>query len=226
MSIKEKYHVDRITYNDCKEWILKKHYAKENCNTVYVFGLFDNNKILQGVCTFGTPSSASLNVKNAFICHIKYCRVLELNRLVINNKMPKNSLSFFVNQCLNNINEKCLIVSYADINHGHHGYIYQATNWLYTGRAGDNIIVHDKNGNRIHTKTLSDKGIRSKSNMLKHGYTIKKIEKKFRYFNFTGNKREKKEMRKALKYEIQHYPKGENKNYDASYKPTIQGRLF
>ena len=38
----------------------------------------------------------------------------------------------------------------------------------------------------------------------------------------------KKKLKKNLKgkYKIEPYPKGENKRYDASYKPTIQARLF
>jgi len=33
-------------------------------------------------------------------------------------------------------------------------------------------------------------------------------------------------MLKNLKYEIKPYPKGENKRYDASYKPKTQMKLF
>jgi len=33
-------------------------------------------------------------------------------------------------------------------------------------------------------------------------------------------------MKKNLKYGIEPYPKGQNKNYDASYKPNIQTTLF
>ena len=33
-------------------------------------------------------------------------------------------------------------------------------------------------------------------------------------------------MLNSLNYEIQPYPKGENKRYDASYKPSTQGLLF
>ena len=36
----------------------------------------------------------------------------------------------------------------------------------------------------------------------------------------------KKLMLSSLKYKILIYPKGDNKRYDASYKPKVQGRLF
>ena len=39
-------------------------------------------------------------------------------------------------------------------------------------------------------------------------------------------RRLKKKMFQSLKYKIHPYPKGENKRYDASYKPITQGKLF
>jgi len=46
-----------------------------------------------------------------------------------------------------------LIVSFADPEHGHHGGIYQAGNWVYAGMtsAGDEYLV---NGRRFHGKAL------------------------------------------------------------------------
>ena len=49
---------------------------------------------------------------------------------------------------------------------------------------------------------------------------------KHRYIMFLGSKTQKKNMLKNLKYNIEPYPKGQNKRYDASYEPTIQTKLF
>jgi hypothetical protein len=49
---------------------------------------------------------------------------------------------------------------------------------------------------------------------------------KHRYFYFLGNKKQVKDMFKMLPYELQPYPKGENKRYDASYIPSTQTTLF
>jgi hypothetical protein len=49
---------------------------------------------------------------------------------------------------------------------------------------------------------------------------------KHRYIYFIANKKKVKEWKKDLNYNIQPYPKGENKRYDSSYKPTIQKELF
>ena len=50
--------------------------------------------------------------------------------------------------------------------------------------------------------------------------------RKHRYFYFVGNKKEKKEMRQNLAYQIEPYPKGDNKRYKADSKPDVQILLF
>jgi hypothetical protein len=215
VSIKDKYYVERITFQDCKEWLLYKHYAHRIPSISYAFGLFDNDKILQGVCTFGM-------IANFFECESwSPFKVLELNRFVLNENLEKNIASYFISKCFKLMISPVVIISYSDIDQNHNGYIYQALNFIYTGIGG--IIRSEKyllkNGELKHRR---------------HKDKIKKddIEKiiipkgKHRYYYFIGTKKEKKEMLKALRYEIQPYPKGENKNYDASYEPTIQVKLF
>jgi hypothetical protein len=55
---------------------------------------------------------------------------------------------------------------------------------------------------------------------------MKERPRKHRYFYFVGDKWQKKQMMKELPYEIQPYPKGENKRYDATYEPTTQIKLL
>src|SRR5215468_4259457 len=49
-----------------------------------------------------------------------------------------------------------LIVSYADLNHGHFGKIYQASNWLFVGETGNEagIVL---NGKLTHRRTINSK---------------------------------------------------------------------
>jgi hypothetical protein len=61
-------------------WLLKKHYAKRIPSISYAFGLFDADRILQGVCTFGLPPNQNL----CLVCGQEYKdTLLELNRLVL-----------------------------------------------------------------------------------------------------------------------------------------------
>lgn len=161
-TIKQKYSVKSVTTQDCKEWLLKKHYAKRIPSISYSFGLFDSNNFLIGVCTFGMPPSSTLAKS---ICGEEFSNiVLELNRLVINDGLEKNALSFFVSCSLKLIPKPNIIVSFSDLNMGHNGYIYQACNFLYTGESSNTTQLIDKDGNEFHFRNI---GHYQKNNKLK-----------------------------------------------------------
>lgn len=143
--------VERISYEDCKEWLLYKHYAKRLCSISFAFGLYIDN-VLQGVCTFGMPASSTLATSICGKDFKKY--VLELNRLVVNEGLRKNTLSFFVSKSINKLPNNKIIVSFADANQSHTGYIYQATNFLYTGLSSNTTKLIDKSGNEFHFRNI------------------------------------------------------------------------
>jgi len=157
---------------------------------------------------------------------VKGVKAIELNRLIINDDVDKNTLSFFVSQSLNMLPKPMVVISYADSGQGHNGYIYQATNWIYTG-LGKGDYEFKKNGRQFHRKNIYDLlGTGSLENAKKNGYEVVKVEPKHRYIFFIGSKKQKKKMINQLSWKIQPYPKGNNKRYDSSYKPTIQQTLF
>jgi hypothetical protein len=224
MSIKEKYKVTSIDTFACKDWFLNKHYAKRIPMIEYSFGLYDNN-ILVGVCSYGT--TLAIGIRKIFNFH-----VYELNRLCVNEGLEKNVLSYFVSQTINLMPKTCVLLSYADMNQGHSGYIYQATNWIYTGLSAIVKEYKVKGQEDMHSQTLFDKskGKKDRVAYLKMLYGDKLYmdyrPRKHRYFYFKGNKYEIKQMHKELKFEVEPYPKGENIRYDASYEPSIQIKLF
>jgi len=227
MSIKEKYKVIPIDSFQCKDWLLNKHYAKRIPAIVYSFGLYDKELILQGVCTFGTPARMLNNGYGCFGGELSIT-TYELNRLVVNDGLEKNTLSFFVAECLKLLPKPICIVSYADGNNGQHVYIYKATNWIYTGITSiENIYIDKRTNEVIHPRTIvSIYGSRELDKLPKHIEITKEESGKYRYFQFLGNKKQIKEMKSKLKYKILEYPKGNNKRYDSSYNPTVQARLF
>jgi len=214
LGIKEKYYVERISYNDIKDWILKKHYAHCIPTVVFSFGLFNENKLLSGVCTFGMACA------NEYKAWLPY-KLYELNRFVCINE--KNIASFFLSQSIKNLKNivgTCVLVSYADIGQGHSGYIYQATNWIYTGICGyGNRIFIMKDGSKKHNRHYKNIDLRMVSR-------IEKTSSKHRYYYFIGNKKNKKEMLKKLRFKIIPYPKGDNKKYNTNCDLNIQNILF
>lgn len=204
--------VQRIKSFECREWLLRKHYARRVPSISYAFGLYDEN-VLRGVLTIGKPASPFLCVGICGEQHADF--VFELNRLVVEDGLPKNALSFFVGRSLRLINDSMILVSYADTAYGHHGYIYQATNWIYTGK----------------TKPMKDRQIIGSVTHARHNNTYEQegewevVERsiKHRYVYFLG--KSKKAFRNALRYQPQPYPKGDNHRYDASYRPVTQPLL-
>lgn len=232
MGIKEKYQVKSVDSYKTKEWILKKHYAGRMPSISYSFGLYDETNILNGVITFGMPQSPDLRVN---VCGEKYYNnVYELNRLCVNDGLEKNVLSFFVSQSLKMLPDMTIVVSYADANYNHHGYIYQATNFYYTGNGGDSreFLLWGKQWStrslkeRLKNNKQWDYNLTYSENVEKLGGKIIKLKPKYRYVFFCGNKKQKKELLNNLKWDILEYPKGQNERYDSSYNPTIQTELF
>ena len=169
---------------------------------------------------------------------------LDLNRLCVNEGLKKNVLSFFVSQCLKILKKNVVIVSYADPNNGHNGYIYQATNWIYTGagrvnendeRGVNKFFFRNKEYHERHIpetmKSLKfkiDEHKTKNENWIENGGQILKQERKHRYFFICGDKKFRKKIKELINehFNIKPYPKGDNIRYDASYKPTTQIKLF
>ena len=112
---------------------------------------------------------------------------------------------------LNNL----ILVSYADTKMYHNGYIYQATNWLYTGKTKERT-------DRVNL----DKHARHYNKKIDYSKNRKIRSSKLRYIYFVGSKSKIKNWTEKLNYKIEPYPKGQNKRYNSSYKPTIQKELF
>lgn len=131
---KELTYIQPIDYKTAQDYVIKNHYLHRKSNFRYAFGLFikANNKLV-GVCIFGHTYHKQLR---DMICGAEYSnQVIELTRLCIDDTMPKNTASYFVSKCLKRteIKEK-IIISFADTSQNHTGVIYQATNFIYTGK--------------------------------------------------------------------------------------------
>lgn len=208
MKLKDKYHVQPIDNHVTKEWMLKKHYARRVTPVTYAFGLMEAGKLV-GILTFGFAIPEGLYM----ICGEKYKdRVCEFNRLCIDLplKERKNVASWFCAQAIKKLPKPLVLVSFSDQNQGHIGYVYQSLNWHYCGEGGGGGEMILKDGRKVHTRSHSAQYYRQIG--MVEGST--ETKPKYRYVYFHGDKRQVRDMRKRLKYEIQPYPKGESKRYD------------
>ena len=208
------YKVIKIQKGLCYDLIEQSHYLKRLPSIMFAYGLYNNNELV-GACTFGSPPS--LNLCEG-VCGKEFkSEVLELNRLFLVNNQ-KNLASFFVSRALKMLPQPSIVVSYADKNNGHCGYVYQATNFIYTGLSEKRTDLKSSSG--LHSRT--------EWRNAKEGETREYVERprKHRYIYFGGSKAERKLRRQKLNYKIFDYPKTENENYDVDYIPSLQPLLI
>jgi len=204
-------------------WLLQKHYAKRIPQIMYAFGLYEESTLV-GVVTYGIPASPSLCMG---ICGKEWSnKVLELNRLCLQDN-TKNQSSFLVSNSIKLLPKPTIVVSYADTSQGHVGYVYQATNFLYTGLSANRVDWTVKGLEHKHSKTLSD-GMTLESIKEKYGddFYYAERSRKHRYIYFHGTKQQKKLLKSLLKYNIEPYPKGDSKKYDSGNRVETQTLLF
>lgn len=191
-----------IDYKTAINFLLPRHYSGRVPTVSKAFGWFDckeyTSEHLKAVCTFGKPASPPLCIG---ICGKEYAdNVYELNRLCRVDDW-KEPLSQFVSACLRRLRvENWIVVSFSDTDMNHHGYIYQACNFLYTGCTKERTDKFTKEGQHARHYKNSEQCEYRKVRSAKHRYV---------YF-CTFNKRLKSEWLKALNYPIQPYPKGDN----------------
>ena len=216
------YKVLPISYNDTKPFILDIHYAKRMPSVIqYSFGLFYKNELVGVVC-YGSPASQALCKGVAGIENKPL--VKELSRLVLKNNI-KNEASFLVGNSLKMLDKPLIIVSYADTSQHHTGYIYQATNFIYTGLSDKRTEWRQKNSNK-HNKTVQEQYSLKERKDNPDKFYVRDRPRKHRYLYIIANKKDKKNLLKKLKYPIFDYPKFQNKNYKTDTNITTQGLLI
>lgn len=203
--------VRRVSPSDSYFALLNVHYAKRIPSISYAFGLFDNGDV-EGYVTYGTPSSSPLR---SGVCGPENSgSVIELNRLCLfNNK--RNDASKLVSSSLKMLPKRSIVVSFADIDAGHIGYVYQATNFIYCGLSAKRTDWALRGAEHMHGQTIADqfRGAPNRSELMRAKYGddfyLKERSRKHRYVYFVGSKSWRTKMTKELRYSVEPYPKGE-----------------
>lgn len=208
-----RYSVEEISKVDTHWLLLNVHYARRVPPISHAFGLF-RNTLMAGVVTYGMPASPSL-CKGVAGEGWKE-RVLELNRLCLVDNQP-NEASRLVGGSLKLLPQPVFVVSYADSSQDHTGYVYQATNFLYTGMTVKRDEWAVRGLEHLHSKAISntiqhlDKPpLEAMKEVYGDRFYYRERSQKHRYIYLVGNKSQKKQMLKELRYEILPYPKETN----------------
>ena len=205
----EGYEVAQITRGECEPFIIGIHYAKRWPSISYAYGLFRVGRLV-GVVTYGTPASAPL--KRGIAGDKHKGEVIELNRLcLLDNR--KNEASYLVAASLKMLPKNKIIVSYADIEHGHSGVVYQAANFIYCGLSAKRTDWKVRGKEHLHGQTIADefRGVKNRAQAMRDKYGddfyLKPRSRKHRYVYFVGSKTYKKAVNRDLKYKVEQYPK-------------------
>ncbi len=177
----------------CENW----HYSK--CipkSKLFKLGIWENGKYI-GCLIFGSGASAVAHKSY----NLEYNQICELVRIALKShstpvsRIISISLKFLKNSC----SDLILITSFADPNQNHHGGIYQATNWVYTGISQDTIEYLYKG--RYRHVTAIYKSLKNNKDKIRE-LPSRKQKGKYRYLMPLT-----KEMRKQILSLSKPYPK-------------------
>ena len=137
------------------------HYSHSVPQVTYAYNVWNDSDEWCGVVLYGY--GATINISRPFD---KWNgQVMELVRVALNGRQGHGRTSEAVAMTLKAIHREApwvdLIVSYADLDQGHVGTLYQATNWVYIGcRGAGQRCAFVINGKKMHPKSVYSKGWR------------------------------------------------------------------
>lgn len=131
----------------CERW----HYSRRVPRFKAVrFGVWEDGRFM-GVVVFGQGATPEIGTPYG----LDATEICELTRVALDRRHA-TPVSRVVSICIRMLRKQSpglrLVVSFADFAHGHHGGIYQAMGWIYSGTSETHAYV--VNGRMEHPKTL------------------------------------------------------------------------
>lgn len=190
---------------DVQEFASRYHYTETAGNATWRWGLW-HGPVLHGVVSYNLPTRS---VCASLFGEEHLHRVWHMGRLILSDDSPRNSESRLIGGSLRAIQREhpdvWAVLTYAATDAGHLGYVYQATNALYTGTGGDPYYYIDSHGARRGTHLGGHAvGPERAAGM---GWTRHRGGPKHRYLYILGNKRERRERLELLRLPLLPYPK-------------------
>lgn len=221
--------VREISYADAQNLILANEWLGNMGTTEFSFGLYFGDH-LAGVACFGRTAGTKVAES---VCGAEHAhRVATLCRGACVHWAHPHSASFLINAACREMargKNYNLFIGYSDFQAGEIGTVYQASNWLYcgmtsptekfrtpSGEVKDARLISAYSRDRIGG-TLKYKRSRAeqKQMMMEEGHEFFREENgKHRYVGIYGDRRIKRILRKALRWEILPYPKRESSPED------------
>ena len=155
--------VEPVERKIISKFIEKHHYSHSTngvqhiqCFAMFREGKFGFDKEMIGAAMYCYPSMPSTAKKYN---PINPDRCWELRRLCCIDDTPTNTESYFIGKTLRCIRQNTdieVIVSYADLEQGHEGVIYKASNFHLLGQSGGGRVLM-VDGKMFHARSMNQK---------------------------------------------------------------------
>lgn len=193
--------VGPVTTADVQEFCHRYHYTATGGSTLWRYGLW-HGWVLLGVVSYNLPTRETC--ESVFgPDHVD--KVWHMGRLSMADDAPRNSESRLIAGSLKAITRErpdvWAVLTYAATDVGHIGYVYQATNAIYTGMGGHTTYYVDNKGQRRTDHHTND--TRAKD----AGWTKHQGGLKHRYVYVLGSKTQRRQRMALLRLEQLPYPK-------------------
>lgn len=197
--------VHPATTKDVDEFCRRYHYTAQGGNKTWRYGLWHNHT-LYGIVSYNLPTRETCE---SVFGPQHHQHVWHMGRLALPDIAPRNSESRLIAGSLKLIEQHhphvWAIATYAATDVGHIGYVYQATNAIYTGIAGHTTYYTDPTGAR-RSDYLAGNWI-SPQRATELGWTKQQGTGKHRYLYILGNRRERRIRQQMLRWPTLPYPK-------------------
>jgi hypothetical protein len=179
------------------KYVVMHHYLHRRPPISYAFGLLEGWDLV-GVLTLGTPASRETQKS---VCPSDPSLALELNRLWVHDRMPRNTETYFMARALK-LTPPRIVFSYADTAQGHQGYVYRAANWWFAGVTDEErktprfdyvatrteTSLFGEEVKELHTRDAFRGGAGTESTKVRR-------KPKMKYWTVTGNRRERHKLK-------------------------------
>ena len=151
------FKVEPVERKVIQSFVHKWHYSHSTngVQQTQCFAMFDDMRMI-GAMIYALPSmkstAAKYNPDNPLRCW-------ELRRLCCIDDTPTNTESYFIGQTLRWIKQNTdveVVVSYSDLEQGHEGVIYKASNFIQIGQSGGGRVLM-VDGKKYHARSLNQK---------------------------------------------------------------------
>jgi hypothetical protein len=192
--------------------IEKNHYSHKIPQAIkFRFGMYLDGT-LRGVAIFSIPSN--MHAITSVFRNENQSIVIELSRFFTEDNTPRNFESKCLSMMLAYLRENTdydVVLSYADPNYKHIGYLYQATNFKYIGESSKEVRYLLPSGELITRRGLGrssgDTEREHSKRLIECGARKIKMDGKHKYIYFICNRRRKGELMSKMKCELLAYPK-------------------